>query len=601
MTDLQQPLGATDRTPAVPPPELTVRAVATGMAIGALLTPCNIYSGLKIGWSFNMSIAAGLLGFGLWRLAGRAAGARPWGMHENNINQTAASSAASIISGGLVAPIPAWTILTGETLPWPLLAFWVFTVSSLGIVVAAGLRNQLLLRDGLRFPAGTATAVTLREIHTEGAEAMRRLRALAGAAAIAGGLKLVDGLVLAIPKITFPVALPPIAVSKSATPLAVTPANLGLGLDPSLLMVGFGAIIGLRAGISLALGAVVAWVFLGPAGISRGWAEAGPPDPDASWFAPMVEYLIWPGVALMVAAALTSIAISLAGIVARRRAADGKRGLPATIPVRAFAIGLLGVGLLSGIAQTTLFGIGWWEAAIAVLLSFLLAMVVARVTGETGIAPIGAMGKITQISFAAITPHDVTTNLMSANVTGGAAGQASDLMDDLRTGQMIGATPKFQVVAQVFGVLTGALVGAFAYLLLVPDPAAMLITAEWPAPAVATWKAVAEVLSQGLDTLPEATVAAMALGAAFGIVLALGEKLAPEPAAAFLPSAPALGLAFVIPASISFALFAGAVAAAIVKRLAPNWAERRLVVVAAGLVAGESLAGIVLAGAGMLN
>ena len=132
-------------TGTAPRPELTVRAIATGMAIGAILTPCNVYSGLKIGWSFNMSIAAGLLGFGFWRLGESVFGTRPWGMFENNINQTAASSSASIVSGGLVAPVPALAMLTGQTLPWGLLAIWVFAVSILGVIVAAGLRNQMLL------------------------------------------------------------------------------------------------------------------------------------------------------------------------------------------------------------------------------------------------------------------------------------------------------------------------------------------------------------------------------------------------------------------------------------------------------------------------
>ena len=85
------------------------------MVLGAILTPCNVYSGLKIGWSFNMSIVAALLSYGFWNLAAAPLGARHWGLLENNINQTTASSAASIISGGLVAPIPALALLTGQT------------------------------------------------------------------------------------------------------------------------------------------------------------------------------------------------------------------------------------------------------------------------------------------------------------------------------------------------------------------------------------------------------------------------------------------------------------------------------------------------------
>ena len=75
-------------------------------------------------------------------------------------------------------------------------------------------------------------------------------------------------------------------------------------------------------------------------------------------------------------------------------------------------------------------------------------------------------------------------------------------MNDLRTGQMLGTRPSLQVLAQCFGVLAGSVAGCLAYRMLVPDPAAMLLTAEWPAPAVAIWKAVAEVLSVGIGAIP---------------------------------------------------------------------------------------------------
>ena len=107
-------------------------------------------------------------------------------MRENNINQTAASASASIVSGGLVAPIPALTMLTGQTLPWFWLIVWVFLVSILGVFVAAALREAMLVRERLPFPAGVATAETLREIHSKSTDAARRLRALLSAAGVAG-------------------------------------------------------------------------------------------------------------------------------------------------------------------------------------------------------------------------------------------------------------------------------------------------------------------------------------------------------------------------------------------------------------------------------
>lgn len=489
-------------------PQLTVRAIATGMVLGALLTPCNVYSGLKIDWSFNMSIAAALLSFAFWKVVERLWPIHPWGMLENNINQTAASSSASIISAGLVAPIPALTMLTGRELTYPLLVIWVFVVSFLGVIVAVALRRQMLLKEQLPFPAGIATAETMREIYAKGHEALQRVRVLLSFGAVSAGLKLLSEFVVTVPKLMLPIAWPVTAKLQAKGLTSISSVNLGFVLDPSLLMIGFGAIIGLRAGVSLLLGALLAWGLLGPWVLTQGWVEFGELEPAGFWFGAMVKWLLWPGVTLMVVASLASFALSLwRGARTKHDPAAASVGADDDTPVprRWFVVGF-GIALGTAvIAQHSFFDIDIYAGLIAVFLSFLLAVVAARVSGETGITPIGAMGKITQLSFAAISPGNVTANLMSANVTGAAAGQCADLMHDFKAGLLLGAAPRAQALAQVFGVLTGSLVGTASYLLLVPDPAAMLITAEWPAPAVATWKAVAEVLQQGFSSLPMGT------------------------------------------------------------------------------------------------
>lgn len=581
-----------------PQPELTARAILTGMAIGAVLTPCNVYSGLKIGWAFNMSVAAGLIAYALWNVAGRAAGGRSLGLLENNINQTSASSAASIVSSGLAAPIPALTLLTGQELAWQALAIWLFVVSLLGVVVAAGLRGQMLMHENLSFPSGVVTAEAMQEIHAGGREAMQRLRVMIYAGAVAAGLKFINDFVAAIPKLAPPINIPFARVADGVRQGdSVSFSNLGLAIDPSLLMVGFGAIAGLRVGLSVLLGAGLAWAILGPVALSYGWASAGE-APDAAWFASLVEWLLWPGATLMTVSALISVGIPVVRMRLRRAetqqpsiqiAGQGR------IAPRAVLTGFLVVIFLSVGVQTQYFAITVFEAIAAILLSYVLAIVAARVSGETGITPIGALGKVTQFSFALLSPANITANLMSANVTGGAAGQAADMLHDLRTGQIIGATPGFQVIAQVFGVLTGSLAGAAAYLLLIPDPQAQLLTPEWPAPAVATWKAVAEVLMGGLSALPPGAPAAMALAALAAVVLALAERLLPGFLAKWVPSAPAMGLAFVIPAWNAISLFIGAAAGALLLQLFPELARRRIIVIAAGLVVGESLMGVVSA------
>lgn len=570
--------------------ELTLRAVATGLVIGAVLTPCNVYSGLKIGWSFNMSIAAGLLAFGFWGAMHRAGRSAALELRENNINQTAASASASIVSGGLVAPIPALTMLTGQTLAWPWLMLWVFLVSILGVFVAASSREAMLVREKLPFPAGVATAETLREIHAKTRDAALRLRALLGAAGVAGLVKLMVDLATSGARLSLPFAVPMWPALRAAAPKGVSFANLGLAFDPSLLMLGFGAIIGLRAGLSLLIGAIAGWLVLSPLAIAHGWAHAG--AADAAWYEELITWLLWPGVALLVVSSLTSSILTIIASARRHRVQGCKIKVRGQFDWR-FTGALAVVAAALVIACNVFYDIDPWMALLAVAMSFILSVVACRVTGETGITPIGALGKVTQLTFGLIAPGNMAANLMTANVTGGAAGQSADLMTDLRTGYDVGATPRLQIIAQSFGILVGSVVGTLCYLVLIPDPATMLITPEWPAPAVATWKAVAEALGKGLETLPPSALVAIAIAAPIGFALAVAEHLLPARYARYLPSAPALGLAFVIPAWNSISLFLGSAVAALFARISPDLAARYTLPIAAGLVAGESLMGIV--------
>ncbi len=219
-------------------------------------------------------------------------------------------------------------------------------------------------------------------------------------------------------------------------------------------------------------------------------------------------------------------------------------------------------------------------------------MVAARVVGATGIPPIGAIGQLSQLGFGVFAPGQVPVNLMSANTAGGAAGQCTDLLNDFKVGHAIGATPARQAVAQCVGILLGSVVGVLAYQLLIPDPQAMLITPEWPAPAVATWKAVAEALTGGLGALAVDVRWAMLVGALCGVLLGALEGLLPEAQLRWLPSSAALGLAFIIPASISLLMTFGAVLAWAFTSRWRSLGERFVIVAAAGLVAGESMAGV---------
>ncbi|TWU30255.1 OPT family oligopeptide transporter [Bythopirellula polymerisocia] len=575
------------------PRQLTIRAAATGAVLGALLVPCNVYSGLKIGWSFNMSIAAALLSCGFWGIARRGLGERrvvPWGLLENNVNQTCASSAASIISAGLVAPIPALTILTGQTLSWPVMAIWLFTVSCIGVLVGLALRKQMLIIQELPFPSGIATAETVREIYAEGREATSRVRYLLGGGLLSASTKLFADFIYQLPQVG-----PAMGLGALRLP-TITTRSLGFVLDPSFLMIGFGAIVGLKVGLSLLLGAGVAWGFLAPWLFATGRVPL--PIDGQTVYGTAVEFLLWPGVAMMVTSALVSFSFTLPGVF---RSVLGSQAsstnvdeceLNSGVSKRLLAIGFVLATLATTIAQVSIFGIEPHMGLLAVMLTFVLAVVAARVSGETGIPPIGALGKVTQLTFGFVNPTNVTENLMTANVTGGAAGQCSDLLHDLKAGLLLGASVRAQAAAQFLGVLVGSLAGSAAYLVLIPDPATMLLTKEWPAPAVATWKAVAELFRDGIDAAPSGALTASIIGAIVGAALAIVQKLLPDKRADWCPSAVSLGLAFVIPAFNSISLCLGAALAAIATRLAPEWSRRFVLPIAAGLVAGESLAGV---------
>ena len=91
-----------------------------------------------------------------------------------------------------------------------------------------------------------------------------------------------------------------------------------------------------------------------------------------------------------------------------------------------------------------MFGILWYETLVAIALSAVLAAVAARSLGETDINPMGGVGKVTQLVFGGISPGQMATNLMSAGITNGGAAQAGDMMQDLKTGYLLGASPRKQ-------------------------------------------------------------------------------------------------------------------------------------------------------------
>src|SRR6266480_714053 len=225
-------------------------------------------------------------------------------------------------------------------------------------------------------------------------------------------------------------------------------------------------------------------------------------------------------------------------------------------------------------------------------LSFWLALVACRVTGETDTTPVGAMGKVTQLTFGALSPGNVNVNLMSANITAGAATSAADLLTDLKSGYLLGANPRQQFLAQFSGIFVGTLVSVLTFAVLVPD-AQVLGTDQFPAPAAQTWSAVAIALGKGLSSLEPVKLWLIVAGSVVGVLLTLAPVLLPK-YQEYLPSASAFGLAWVVHWYYGLLFFLGALVALLLARRKPKLAEEFTLPVASGVVAGGSLMGVVL-------
>jgi uncharacterized oligopeptide transporter (OPT) family protein len=320
----------------------------------------------------------------------------------------------------------------------------------------------------------------------------------------------------------------------------------------------------------------------------------------------MVHWLMWPGVAMMVTAGLLSFfyqwrtilrALSgLTGMFVRKKEEDKESGDPLAhveVPGSWFGLGVLLVGAGAVILQISFFGIHWWMAILAVIMSFFLAIVSCRATGETDITPVGAMGKITQLMYGAIAPGNMVTNLMTANVTGGAATSSGDLLQALRCGYNVGASPRKQFAVMIVGAVFGSLICVPVYNILIPNPG-VIGTARLPAPAAQVWAGVAMLLSHGITALPVSARWALLVGGIIGLVITIAEKKWPR-SRTFLPSPTGMGIALVIPAFNSVSMFLGALIAWVVEKRSPKTAEDYTIPVASGIIAGESLMGIAVA------
>jgi putative OPT family oligopeptide transporter len=456
--------------------------------------------------------------------------------------------------------------------------------------MAIPMKQQMINVEQLRFPTGTAAAATLKALHDhDGTADNKQARFLTWAGVLGAAVAFFRDahsrfMPFNIPaKFTLPGTL-------AGRPLV----DYTFAMEGSLILIGAGMIMGFRAAWSMMLGAVINYGGLAPWLYENGVIEA------KLGYKVIVGWSVWFGSAMILTSGLLAFAFQWKTVVRAVRSVSAAFGGPLAegeatreVPMTWFFIGLALFAPLVVFLEWYLFGIKIWMGILSVVMSFFIAIVACRATGETDTTPTGALGKITQITFGALDAGNVTTNLMTANVTGGVGLHSADLLTDLKSGYLLKADPRQQFWAQFLGVLAGSLFVVPAYHLLIPN-AEVLGTDQWPAPGAQTWKSVAELLVKGFHTLHPTAQMALLVGGLLGIALVLLERYLPR-WKKFIPSPTGLGLAFTMPAYNTIAMFIGAGIALWLERRRPVLAENSVIPIGSGFIAGESLMGVLIA------
>jgi uncharacterized oligopeptide transporter (OPT) family protein len=360
------------------------------------------------------------------------------------------------------------------------------------------------------------------------------------------------------------------------------------------IFIASGAIMGMRVCASILVGSIVCWMMYVPALQHAGLIVHG-------GFKECVQWALWPGVSCMVFASLLNLVlqwrISLRAFMDLGKMFSPRSKSPGPMeaietPMSWFAAGqLISLVALALLAHAS-FGMPYWQSVVAVVMSFALALVACRVTGETDTTPIGPMGKVTQLAFGALNPGNMNVNLMSANITAGAAGSSADLLTDLKSGYLLGANPRKQFIAQFAGIFIGTIVSVFAFTLIVDRPE-VIGSDQFPAPAAQTWAAVAQALSKGFEALAPVKIWSIAAGGVAGILFTILPVLFPKQQK-YLPSASGFGLAWIFQWYYGVLFFMGAVIAWGLQKASPAKAEEFTFPVASGVMAGGALMGVAI-------
>jgi len=595
-------------------PQFTLRAVLCGFVLGGILSITNLYIGAKTGWALGVAITSVILAFVIFKVLSRLGLGKNYHVLENNILQSVACS-AGYTNGPLIASMAAYMVITNEVIPWWQMVMWCFGLAVLGVLYAFPLKRRFINEEQLPFPEGQAAGVVLDTLHSEGGSDKSMLTAkllvIFGLGAAVLKFWQWSHVLLAKVKVgylAFPEMLDEWYYSLAAKYGWGLPSIMGTPLreltirpDLDIAMIGAGGLMGIRTGASLMVGAVVCYGILAPIMIAQGIIEPG--DAGGYGFRQIMKWGLWCGVTMMTTASLVSFFAKPSALIkpfknlfsGKKRAEDCLKNIEFPLWVSVVGIPILGAGVV--IMAHEFFEVSYLMGAIAVPMVLVFTLIAVNSTALTSITPTGALGKITQLTYGGLAPGNIKTNIATASISAEVAGSASNLIQNIKPGYMLGGKPRLQAIAHVIGAFAGASCSvAVFYLLFLRNNPAGLINEEYPYPAATAWKAVAELLTQGLGALHITALWAAVIGGVAGIVLEIirmGSK-------GKFPLTPVgIGLAFIIPFQTCMAMALGSFIFWVLAKRYPDPKSRMNEVyvqnhesICAGIIAGAALIGV---------
>ena len=572
--------------------EFTFTAIILGVIIGIVMTAANVYLGLYAGMTVSASIPAAVIAMGVFKGI-----LRRNSVHQSNIVQTMASAGESL-AAGVIFTLPALVIVGA----WQDFQFWPTTMIAiagglLGVIFMIPLRKALIQNEKeLIYPEGVACAAVLQAGSSEDSRAgfITILKGLLVGAVFkyfVGGKKIILGSVEAATKI------------KSSTWFA------GLDISPALLSVGY--IVKLEVAILVFIGGIIGFSIAIPMlGTPSGMEDLSSLDLAWTLWSKQVRYL---GVGAMITGGLWSI-VSVrkgiyAGIQGLKDSYDNKSGnidrtqqdmhlwVMLLILIVCFVIML---GLYNSLIGS--FGLSVFTTFLMVACSFLFVAVSSYIVGLVGSSnnPVSGMTISALLVTAALFlvlgfkgESAILSTLGVAAVVCCAACTAGDCSQDLKTGSIIGATPKYQQFAQIIGVVIPAFVIAPVLTLL---HNAYGIGDGLKAPQATLFASITKAIF-GAGELP---VNMVIYGAILGvIVIAIDELILKNKKFRLYLMPMAVGI--YLPVTLAVPILIGGIIRFIVDRKRTHQSQQMDegqdggVLISSGLIAGEAIMGVIVA------